>query len=860
MAAKDLFTELNKNLLQRVSDGVLAFRSIHDIYSKRLNDIKNRIENHEKQLSLEHENLKSITENVEPGQLKKVGSSFSGKKSNRPLRKILQDSNLNNQQLIIDCNNAKPVVKLEKLSEEFVGFISKNDQQQNIVIKQEKKSLNSMPPPTELPKRTRAKKNAVNDNSNSKISNSVKRSPRFTECDSDIMIEKHNISVVTLSDTSLTEEEDQKQSKVKVKNQRTKKCAKNDIMSDNEYVQSVKSGPQSKIKKEVESDHSETDSKSKTDSNEAVRVTRTKTRAKAKEQNNVESEKSKQKSPKSSIEFLKPEEIRSTRSKMRTMKQKKSAESNEASKERSEENLKRLRSPSSEIDTKTNEKQKNKPRKPKRVKSDERSNTSKTSSIYHDTVQEGTVENNNKENTSEMDRTYNVNNQTYNVQKSNKAVISENEKMNLCNGNSTVVLNKVNETVVLNKNDATVIVQKATVFQNPVNPDDLITDDESIVEDTPPVPKQQIKAKKPVKTTKQIFSPFSNSPVKKRVEAFEKLGAELNGSEIPVRITRTKKKAIEKEEVEKMNQAVEENKASKEKSKITTPLASHRFLPKTFNSVSKIQSNILQKNAFNESLISTKSASALKTSQNEYKERELKRREKEEEALRKREAILQAQIEEKRRKREEKQLKAQQQREALEKDKQKMLEETERLKEEKHKQLLAEKEEKQQRLREEANRKRMLALQKAKEKKKEEEMWKKMEEEEQKRKLEEEKKKMEWRPINVSKQNNNDDQPIYLVQEAPLLPTDDCYDSDDSRSNYKKVVPHWATKAEIYKMCRAMFYAGDQIKNSFFRCNAQSPDLRKIFYKIDSRKLKRTSSAVWHEPPRYTQLQRPNEI
>lgn len=108
-----------------------------------------------------------------------------------------------------------------------------------------------------------------------------------------------------------------------------------------------------------------------------------------------------------------------------------------------------------------------------------------------------------------------------------------------------------------NINDATVIISRnpdATYIQEPQNKDaevdandllkDIMTDDDS------PLPAQSKKnavtaaAKKNV--AKQIFSPYESSPVRKKVAAFEKLGAEC-ASEIPVRSTRTKTKAQAKQ-------------------------------------------------------------------------------------------------------------------------------------------------------------------------------------------------------------------------------------------------------------------------------------------------------------------------
>lgn len=47
-------------------------------------------------------------------------------------------------------------------------------------------------------------------------------------------------------------------------------------------------------------------------------------------------------------------------------------------------------------------------------------------------------------------------------------------------------------------------------------------------------------------------------------------------------------------------------------------------------------------------------------------------------------------------------------------------------------------------------------------------------------------------------------------------------------------------------------YIYPQLKNTFFCVTAQTIDLTQIFQGIDPRKLKRTSSAVWTKPPRFT--------
>ncbi|RZC35368.1 hypothetical protein BDFB_007568 [Asbolus verrucosus] len=402
--------------------------------------------------------------------------------------------------------------------------------------------------------------------------------------------------------------------------------------------------------------------------------------------------------------------------------------------------------------------------------------------------------------------------------------------------------------------NATVVVENPKYVNNnlvpaPVTADDLLTDDESEDEKKRKTPPPTV-TKIPSKFPKQVFSPFELSPVKKKVQAFEKL---KEANSIPVRVTRTKTRAVAKEQEEVAADETEAKSVVKEKAKLFTPMTS-KFLPTA--SSTNVKVNRLQSaTSSNESLISAKSASALKASQAEYRERERRRREKEQEALKKREALLQAQIEEKKRKREEKQLKAQQQREALEKEKLKALE-AQRLKDERHKQLLAEQEERKQKQKEELERKRMMAKMRAIEEKKREEE-KRLEEE---RKAEEMAAKLarqdEKIAMSVQKQKMQRQQvPVYLKTKAPLLPTQDCYDSDDETHERGHIKEHsWARGGSLRELQFCMKAAGDTVMNSFFSRQAQTPDLQEIFEVIEPRKLKRSSSAVWHKPPRYTMM------
>ncbi|CAH1117575.1 unnamed protein product [Phaedon cochleariae] len=386
---------------------------------------------------------------------------------------------------------------------------------------------------------------------------------------------------------------------------------------------------------------------------------------------------------------------------------------------------------------------------------------------------------------------------------------------------ATYVAKSEPQSAVLNQ---TVVIEKPKVVQP--------SDNKEVVKEngvrTPPRPKSK-------KQTKEIFSPFDKTPLKKKVEAFEKLeaaamqqGEAQNAKGNPKSETKTS--------------------TGRPKSKLVTPFTS-RFMPKTC-STSKINKlypgNKLDTSTSGDSALSAKSVSVLKASQAEFREREKRRQEKEREALKKREALLAAQAEEKKRKREEKQLKAQQQRELLEKDKQKQLEEQQRKDEEKYKQAIAEKQEKMQKQREEAEKKRLVAKEKA-------QLIKLQEERDAKEAAERDAraaaKKEEKLKSHKAKQHGL---PVYMVSKPPLLPTDDCYDSDCSDYGADYTTPEWAKEKALEKKQMVQIVAQEKLKNTFFCRKTHTPDLQEIFEIIDPRKLKRTSSAVWKKPPRYT--------
>ncbi|KAG5896018.1 hypothetical protein JTB14_007583 [Gonioctena quinquepunctata] len=185
-------------------------------------------------------------------------------------------------------------------------------------------------------------------------------------------------------------------------------------------------------------------------------------------------------------------------------------------------------------------------------------------------------------------------------------------------------------------------------------------------------------------------------------------------------------------------------------------------------------------------------------------------------------ALKASQAEEKRRKREEKQLKAQQRREILEKE---------------YKQAITEKEERLQKKEQIKSGKKMREM----------EEWTDETRDENELARQKRKQKRQQRAQLMR------DLPLHMTTEAPLLPTDDCYDSDDSDYGIPhKNLPDWGKNKEMYETLIPLMAPGEEMKNTLFCPQTQTPDLQEIFVCIDPRKLKRTSSAIWRKPPRYT--------
>ncbi|XP_049817529.1 inner centromere protein isoform X9 [Aethina tumida] len=103
--------------------------------------------------------------------------------------------------------------------------------------------------------------------------------------------------------------------------------------------------------------------------------------------------------------------------------------------------------------------------------------------------------------------------------------------------------------------------------------------------------------------------------------------------------------------------------------------------------------------------------------------------------------------------------------------------------------------------------------------------------------------------------------PIYMITELPPLPHHVCYTADDACDDESRHEnPRWYLDSNFKQQELVQAGTGDTLKNTFYCRRAMTPDLREIFGSIDERKLKRTSSAHWRIPPRYTLMPAVNRL
>ncbi|XP_011498846.1 PREDICTED: inner centromere protein A [Ceratosolen solmsi marchali] len=321
-----------------------------------------------------------------------------------------------------------------------------------------------------------------------------------------------------------------------------------------------------------------------------------------------------------------------------------------------------------------------------------------------------------------------------------------------------------------------------------------------------------------------------------------------------------------------------------------TPLGKNRILQMP-SSISKLQhtpSNTHNLNAYSKPLTASRGnivthvdsfIQPLKSASKPYDRsgEEKRRKVYDEDARRKREDLLKAQAEEKRRKREEKELKNKLAREAKER-----LDYEKRLKAEKEKEEKAKlAQQLQEKQKEEMERKRIAQLHRAQEKeekRKQDELTRLQriqDQEEQERLLAEQKRReqemekrkqaeMRHQMAELKMKNQMENKILQQAKAKAVIQkqTTENYkiDSDpdeeesDDENKPKHQIPPWASKHVRQTQLAMQQHIPMKFVLKFFDAKKCTPDLRDLFQGIDPKKLKRSSSAIWKTPPRFSMM------
>lgn len=455
-------------------------------------------------------------------------------------------------------------------------------------------------------------------------------------------------------------------------------------------------------------------------------------------------------------------------------------------------------------------------------------------------------------------------------------IMPENQNIN----NATMIMN---ETQCLNgaiaESDMTFNVLPGKSDDNKnitvVVRDSLMTDDDSDME----VPIKYIPRLKTHLNKKELFNPCVQSPVKKKVEAFEKEAFNNINSPIPQRQTRTKTRA--KQAKENCQPDIQENteqnlmeivKPKLIKEKLITPLIGRQIgrllTPSQPSYTTPGIGGIIKKQPSSTSKVigiqKTLQSAVTKTSLIPTNRTPSQSRENSVEDLKRYGLKLQEQIEERKKKRELKQQQVQQVRERKEKERADNL-----------KRIMEERDEKARRKATEADQKRQLdeinrqlKLQEEKrEQQKRIEKQKQLEREAaeiarkeremlENLKIQKAKEKMQLKYDQNKKQlqqkkPNNNNGPKY---DFDMLQSDDSTDDETVEKTNRPPVPEWSKPSNRKILLEQQAEVPTKIIDSFFSVQPLTPDLTDIFPSIHPKYLKRNSSVIWKTPPRYSQL------
>ncbi|XP_063708305.1 transcription initiation factor TFIID subunit 3-like [Culicoides brevitarsis] len=314
----------------------------------------------------------------------------------------------------------------------------------------------------------------------------------------------------------------------------------------------------------------------------------------------------------------------------------------------------------------------------------------------------------------------------------------------------------------------------------------------------------------------EIFNPNIASPLKEKVQAFEKLAA--NNFMSPMMMKQKTRQIMTPSGM-----------------KLTTPMSLPRipsFKPASAHAglASSISAPLAHKKVVSKPSTSSNST----TSSRDPSVEDLRR--------------TANAIEAKKKAREEKQRLVQQQREQLEKERRERAQQLQKEKEEKHRKLLEEKE----------ARKRELMSQK------------KLEEHLRNQKMLDQKRRelMEKEALEAAKNKHNESLQRRVLEKQhaaasaktkvkhdfEALDTDDSTDDEGKMHKNRLPPPIWSKSANRRHTTRNQTYVSLRLVDKFFSVQPMTPDLKEIFPDIEPKKLKRNSSAVWNTPPRYSQM------